>query len=144
MINNKSELKEVIVRSNAKFRYLEFLKEFYSLAKENKEISFIYLSDKHKIAKGLQLALVELKIAKKISVRNYKWIGNKPSLEMANLILKWQRERYVRVKIEPTIKNKAITNNISYKPRVKSIQEPKEKNTISILWGLIKITRYVN
>jgi hypothetical protein len=143
MINNQLELKEIVVRSNAKFRYFEFLKEFYSLAKENQEISFNGLTNKHKIARGLQVTLVDLKIIKKNSPRNFKWIGNKPSLEMASLILKSQRERYIRISTKSITKSKPIKNIIYSVPKVnsKTIQEPKIKNMISIFWGLIKITK---
>jgi hypothetical protein len=128
---------KIVVRANSKFRYLDFLKDVKMLIDENKYISFNDLAEKHKIARGQLLFMTELNIIKKISPKNFKWIGRKPSLEMANLILECQRKKYSNI-------NKPITNI----PRPKAINvfpekiKPKYSSlSFSLFWGLIKIQK---
>lgn len=127
---------KIVVRANSKFRYFDFLKDVKLLIDENKYISFNDLAEKHKIARGQLLFMTELNIVKKISPKNFKWIGRKPSLEMANLILECQRKKYSNIK--------PITN--IQKPRTINVypEKIKQKNSslsFSLFWGLIKIQK---
>ena len=157
MNTNQTELKlkNIIVKSNAEFRYLNFLKELNFLLKNNQYVSFNELVKKHKIARGLLASMQELKIVKKLSPRKFKWVGKKPSLEMANEILKNQRDRvgFRAVQIRNrTRKPRTITKEISNEIKVASstprkIRTPRKVSTlkpaekiikISIFWGFLK------
>jgi hypothetical protein len=145
MKNEQTELFKVVVRSNAKFRYLAFLKDVNLSLKDSTELSFNGLAEKHKVARGLMVSVLELKIMKKISPRNFKWIGKRPSLEMANDILNHQRARTNARRnkeiFKPVEEQKVITDKIKTNIR-RPMPVVKEKTVkISILWGLININK---
>jgi len=110
------------------------------------------------ISKRIPAILQEQKIVRKLSKRNYIWIGKKPSIDMAEKILEISRikslnyskgikakgQREIQFE-KPVVK---ILNPIKkeIKPEIKSeikqeIKVEKQNYTFSILWGLIKIQK---
>lgn len=145
-----TDLKRIVVRSNAQFRYLDFLKEANFKMKNREHISFGDLTNKHKVARNLSTNLIEMNIIKKVGLGDFRWIGNRPTLEMANELLKNQRDR---VLISKNKEIKEVTTGIAeskiiipIKKRTvieepKPVEETKKTVTVSLLWGLINYTK---
>jgi hypothetical protein len=150
MYTNQIELnlKNRVVKGNAEFRYLKYLKELNFLLKNDHYVSINQLAKKHKVARGLLSSMIELKIIKRLGARKFKWTGKRPTLEMANDILLNQRNKITnrngQIKIDtPEPRKTRSVTPASYTETIEtpikvSTTKPKQKVTkISIFWGFL-------
>jgi len=156
-----TDLKRIVVRSNAQFRYLNFLKEANYKMKNKEHISFGDLTNKHKVARNLSTNLIEMNIIKKVGLGDFRWIGNRPTLEMANELLKNQRDRVTNSKNKEKLKEALLENKNSQNSLIlqledkqptprkkrtiieepKPVEETKKSIKVSLFWGLINYTK---
>jgi hypothetical protein len=155
------DLKRIVVRSNAQFRYLNFLKEANYKMKNREHISFAELTGKYKVASNLATNLIDMKVIKKVALGDFRWIGNRPTLEMANELLKNHRDRILISKNKRKFKDAILENQNSQTSLVLQVNEIqptlRKKRTkvqeakpvelkqktikVSLFWGLIKFNK---
>lgn len=136
------------IRAGADFRYLEFLKDLEKNIKNNEEISLSYFARKHKIGNCITIALIELKIIKKIRYKKYIWISKSPdSLMVKNLLndISIRNHGYNRqVSNDKKLNNIVMSNNIIKPKKLINLKkdnkkEQEKKYLVSLFWGFIKI-----
>jgi hypothetical protein len=88
----------------------------------------------YRVSKAIPTLLQKAKIIQKIGRSSYIWIGNKPSIEMAEMLIEMARFTsydYIKQNVKPDI-------IYDKKPVVKV---ENNKFSFSLFWGLIKFQR---
>jgi hypothetical protein len=134
-------------------KYTFFLNEVYRQIQDNKYVYMHSICCDFKIGRHIPTILKQENIVKSNGINKYIWIGKKPSLQMANLIIEKGRIYCDKTKYliketgQKEINFKTPVTKLIKKPSVKIVNpstkliEQKQNYSFSILWGLIKIQK---
>lgn len=129
-------------KNGVTIRYYICLKELHHQITNNELSNIESVCTFYKVSRGIPSFLQSAKIIKKLGQGSYKWIGEKPTVEMAETIIELARLKSLQY--EKKEKVKEIEND---EPVVKilnastEVKEQKKNWSFSIFWGLIKFKK---
>jgi hypothetical protein len=153
-MNTENQRKREL-RTGVKAKYTAYLNEIYKQIKNDEYINMNLLTSMFNIGKQASQILQSEKIIKKITKEKYIWIGKRPSSQMVDLIIERARmssfERLYPAKEtgQKQIDFKAPIAKPIDKPvpekssvtKIKELKEQKQNYSLSLFWGLIKISK---
>jgi len=129
----------------------QFLLSVNRIFMKEREFSMNDLLIDHNMAKNAHKALRELNLISsrstgKGNVTSYKWIGGKPSIDMAKSLMdKTSEINMLYSKQKKSKENVSVKTEIQETPsKITRVKQPKpnpETTYVSILWGLVKIKK---
>lgn len=131
MNTRKHKLKTLMV-----FNYYKCISEMHNQITTKDKAYLDNICKSFVVAKGISAVMQEQKIIQKISRGKYNWIGNKPTLDMAENIIEILRAK-------ANYYDKRYKEKVNA-PEVKIVNKTTNKS-FSLFWGLIKFNlQYVN